>query len=158
VGSTFFRTAGKVQFVFRTAGKVQNFSAQVQYFSGAGSNDWSNTSQKRFRSVNDCFSRYVRRGVQKDAGRPSASEVPSQAAGRYPLLNSNFSFSEEYFSGEVQNFSEDCYSEEQYRGSKCFPNSDFPYLQIAACSVLATRPALGRAWGASRCLGDALRR
>ncbi len=43
---------------------------------------------------------------KKMCRRRFASEVPSSAAGKHPLRNSNFSFSE-----EVHKFSEDSFSE-----------------------------------------------
>ena len=76
--------------------------------------------------------------------RHCASEVPSPAAGKHPLRNSNFSFSEEPFPERFKNFPKllfpSCRTASKFfrKSSKFYRNYDFPYLQITADAVLAT--------------------
>ncbi len=159
-----FRTAGHVQYFLR---KYNMFPLRFNFFSllfQTLSNDWSNTCQKRLRSAHEFFAVRAERCLE-DAGSPSVSDVPSPAAGKLPLRNSNISFSEECFSRAVQIFSEESFSELPY-SFKTFPQKGSKFCLEAIFDTCGLRPvaslrrpppALGRCWGTSTCLGSVLR-
>ena len=154
--STFFRRFAiffrRTSTFFRTAGNVQKFSVNTTFFR-SGSTFFRSFSERAQRTglilVKSGFGArtlFLRGTCAELSRRCCASEVPSLAAGRQPLQNSIFSFSE-----EVQNFSEDSFSELPY-SFKIFPEKvqNFGLTEIFhTCrlwptpSLLRPRPALG---------------
>ncbi len=135
---------------FRTAGKVQNFSVKTTFLRSGSIffriffERGQTTGLLLVKSGFGARTIFLRGSGAEVSRRHCSSEVPSRPAGKQPLRNSNFSFSEEPFPERFKNFPKILFpscrkaSKIFRKSSKICLNNDFPYLQITADAVLAT--------------------